>query len=125
MIPQENKVLIIDDDMDLSYLLKEILLQQKLDVVLASNLREAEAILKKDNFSMIFLDHHLPDGLGIPFIPTIRAMDDQAKIIVITADPSGAMRQKAIGEGSTYFLSKPFSITAVNDVIDTIRVTAG
>jgi response regulator of citrate/malate metabolism len=70
---------------------------------------------------IIFLDHHLPDGLGIESIPQIQEFDSNIKIIVITADPSGAMRQKVLGEANTYFLSKPFSIRSVNDVLHTIR----
>jgi DNA-binding response OmpR family regulator len=114
------RALIIDDDADLCALLTLILEEQNFEVEIVHTLGEAEKCLGHYIPSLIFLDHHLPDGYGIDFIPTIKSLDENANIVVITADPSGAMRQRALGEGSTYFLSKPFSTRSVYDVIDTI-----
>lgn len=116
-----NTVLIIDDDKDLCMMLATIVEAQKYQVTEANSLKEGRELMKRIKPQIIFLDHHLPDGLGIHFIPSIRNYDSSIRIIIITADPSGAMRQKVLGEANTYFLSKPFSIRSVNDVLHTIR----
>ncbi|MBC7946312.1 MAG: response regulator [Chitinophagaceae bacterium] len=111
--------LIVDDDADLCLLLSSIIIDQY-SVTIAHTLGEASEAINQFCAQLIFLDHHLPDGLGFDFIPTIRERNEQATIIVITADPTGAMRQKVLGESNTWFLSKPFSIRAVQDVLSTI-----
>lgn len=116
--------LIIDDDKDLCMMLATIIEAQQYQVKEANTLHEGKEVMKRSKPQIIFLDHHLPDGLGFHFIPSIRNFDPNIKIIMITADPSGAMRQKALGEANTYFLSKPFSIRSVNDVLDTISQLA-
>jgi DNA-binding NtrC family response regulator len=116
--------LIIDDDKDLCNILSTIIKEQQFKVWVANNLSEGKEIIKKNKPSIIFLDHNLPDGYGIDSIPDIHEVDENIKIIVITADPSGAMRQKVLGEANTYFLSKPFSMRSVHDVLHTIRETA-
>jgi DNA-binding response OmpR family regulator len=117
----KSTALIIDDDKDLCMMLAAIAEAQQYEVTEANSLNEGAAVMKQLRPDIIFLDHHLPDGLGIEFIPSIQKFDQNIKIIVITADPSGAMRQKVLGEANTYFLSKPFSIRSVNDVLHTIR----
>lgn len=116
-----SKALVIDDDEDLCSLLKLVLEEQSFKVDVAHTLSQGEKCLDEALPSIIFLDNYLPDGQGIEFIPKIRSLNNDIKIIVITADPSGAMQQRILGEDNTYFLSKPFSIRSVNDVIDTIH----
>jgi DNA-binding response OmpR family regulator len=115
------QALVIDDDEDLCSLLKLVLEEQNFEVEVANTLSQGEKCLEETLPSIIFLDNYLPDGQGIEFIPKIRSLNNGIKIVVITADPSGAMRQRVLGEDNTYFLSKPFSIRSVNDVIDTIH----
>jgi DNA-binding response OmpR family regulator len=119
-----QKALIIDDDVDLCTLLAATLDQLNFDIAIAHTLKDGEKYLNNHHPYLIFLDQNLPDGLGIDFIPEIRSFDANIAIIVITADISGALRQRVLGEENTYFLSKPFSITGVHDVIHTIRETA-
>ena len=122
MIPGTNHlaILIVDDDIDLCHLLKGVLKPRQYHVGTAHNLREAEECLAAIKPSVIFLDHNLPDGMGIQFIPKIRTYDKNIKIVVMTADTSAANEQKALRSGATYFLYKPFTPSVINDVIDSL-----
>lgn len=110
----------MDDDIDLCHLLKGILKPRRYHVGTAHNLREAEECMAAIKPAVVFLDHNLPDGMGIQFIPKIRAYDMDIKIVIMTADTSAGNEQKALQSGATYFLYKPFTPSIINDVIDNL-----
>lgn len=113
-------ILIVDDDIDLCHLLKSILKPWQYHVGTAHSLLEAEECLTVVKPAIVFLDHNLPDGMGIQFIPKIRAYDKNIKIVIMTADTSAGNAEKALHAGATYFLYKPFTPSVINDVIDSL-----
>jgi DNA-binding NtrC family response regulator len=116
-------ILIIDDETDICYLLSNILKQKDLDTRFVSSLSEAGKLMEKGSeFSYIFLDNHLPDGLGVEYIKEIRKWCPACKIIMITAHDNLADREKASHEGADYFIGKPFSRDLILKTIDTLAV---
>ncbi len=103
------KVLIIDDEADICYLLSTLLKQKNLDADYVNTLTDAAVALKNTTPEIIFLDNHLPDGLGMNFIEYIKSHYPAIKIVMITAHDTAADRQKALSEGADYFISKPFT----------------
>jgi two-component system OmpR family response regulator len=114
------KVLIIDDEIDICYLLSGILKQKKLKTAYVNSLSEAEEALRKDTPSLIFLDNHLPDGFGLDFIRYIKNNYPATKIIMITAHDSAAERNKAYKEGADIFISKPFTRDTITTSVDKV-----
>ena len=112
------KVLIIDDELDICYLLSGILRQKKLRTSYVNTLSEAEEALKTDPPALLFLDNHLPDGFGLDFIHHIKHNYPLTKIIMITAHDSAAERNRAYTEGVDFFISKPFTREVINSTID-------
>ena len=113
--------MIIDDDDDLGHLLSGILEIRKIHVLIINTLDEAEEYLTYLKPTVVFLDNNFPGGLGINFIRKIKSFDDEIKIIMMTADPSTWIREKAVEEGINYFLRKPFSKKAVDHVLDKLN----
>ena len=113
--------MIIDDEADLGLLLAAILEARKIHTLIVSTLEEAESYLTYLKPSVVFLDNNFPGGLGINFIHKIKESDNEIKIIMMTADPSTWIREKAIDEGINYFLRKPFSGRAVDLVLDKLN----
>lgn len=114
------KVLIIDDEPDICYLLSGLLKQKKLRTSYVNTLTEAEAALGNDPPALLFLDNHLPDGIGLDFIRHIKHNYPAVKIIMITAHDSAEERNRAYAEGVDYFLSKPFTRELVYSILDKI-----
>jgi DNA-binding response OmpR family regulator len=114
------KVLIIDDELDICYLLSGILREKKLRTSYVNTLSDAELALKNDTPSLLFLDNHLPDGFGLDFIEHIKTNYPTTKIIMITAHDSAADRKKAFMEGVDYFISKPFTKELIYTTLDKI-----
>ncbi len=113
--------MIIDDDDDLGFILTSILESRKVYAMTVNSLDEAEGYLSYLKPTVIFLDNNFPEGLGINFIRKIKAYDDEIKIIMMTADQSPWIREKAVEEGINYFLKKPFSKKAIDLVLDKLN----
>lgn len=119
VLPTDLKILIVDDEIDICYLLSGILRQKNHRTTYVNTLSDTELILKKEEFSVVFLDNHLPDGLGINFIGYIKKYYPNIKVIMITANDTAADRQKALNEGVDHFMSKPFTRDMVYKIVDT------
>ena len=115
-----NKIraLIIDDEVDICYLLRGMLRQKNVDASYVTTLADAEAHLQKNDPPVIFLDNHLSDGMGIDHIARIKANHPATCIIMITAHDSTVDRQKAKVSGVDSFIGKPFSKDTILKTID-------
>ena len=112
------KALIIDDETDICYLLSRLLKFKKLDTSFVNSLADADKALRNEHPEIIFLDNHLPDGLGINYIPYIKKNYPDSKIIMITAHDSGDDRAKALANGADYFIGKPFTSDIIYKTVD-------
>ena len=114
------KALIIDDEIDICYLLSGILRQKNISTNYVNNLADAIIELPKTQPTVVFLDNHLPDGLGIDFVEHIKNNYPQTKIIMITAYDTQTDRQQAINKGVDVFIGKPFTRDAINSATDSM-----
>ncbi len=112
------KVLIIDDETDICYLLSTLLKQKNLDADYVNTLTDAAMILKEKTPEIVFLDNHLPDGLGVNFIEYIKSNYPGVKIVMITAHDNVDDRQKALNEGADYFIGKPFTRDVIYKTVE-------
>jgi len=119
-ISSRVKILIVDDEPDICYFLSHNLAKRNFATSYTHTLQEAEKKIDSENPSILLLDNHLPDGLGIDFVTKIKYKYPGLKIIMITAHDSPQDRSKAYGNGISFFLSKPFTLTEVNRVIDVL-----
>jgi len=117
------KVLIIDDEPDICFLLKNILEKKGLDVQYVNRLADAKHALQSRETSLVFLDNHLPDGLGIDFLNYLKLHYPNLKIIMVTAHDSPEDRKKAVQRGVDIFLGKPFTRESINIAVDKMSAT--
>ena len=121
--PQKLTALIIDDETDICFLLSSILKQRNYQTVFARSLSEAEEILANGtDHSVIFLDNHLPDGLGVNNINRIKLKCPSSRIIMITAHDTTSDREKAQNEGVDSFIGKPFSKEIIFKTLESLSL---
>ena len=111
------KALIIDNEVDICYLLANLLRKKNLNASYVNSLADAATALK-DIHDIIFLDNHLPDGLGMNFISYIKEHSPTSKIIMITAHDTALERNNALNNGVDYFISKPFSRDTIYQTVE-------
>lgn len=112
------KILIVDDEGDICYLLSKLLKQRDLVFDQVNTLAQAEIMLKEEKTDIIFLDNNLPDGLGLNFIDAVKSLYPGIKIAMITAHDSIQNKNKAIKKGADYFIPKPFTSKEIFKCID-------
>jgi DNA-binding NtrC family response regulator len=119
-ISQHLEALIIDDEEDICYLLGSLLNKRHIRSKYVNTLRDAANILELNDPEIIFLDNHLPDGMGLNFIGYIKRFHPLTKIVMITAYDTVSDKQKAFKEGVDYFMGKPFSKEKVNTIMENL-----
>jgi two-component system, OmpR family, response regulator len=113
-----ENAMIVEDERDLSYLLAIVLKQNNISSACVYTIKEARENIKKIKPSIIFLDDHLPDGIGSDFISQAKEIYPGAKIVMITAHDSPAEMDQAFHRGADYFLSKPFNSSEIRSTLD-------
>jgi two-component system OmpR family response regulator len=113
-----EKVLIVDDELDICYLLSGILKQRNFRTGFVNSLSDAVNALDTDRPTLLVLDNHLPDGFGLDFIPFVKKNYPEIKVIMITAHDGALERKQAHDGGVDLFVAKPLSRKMINDAID-------
>ena len=119
----DTKALIIDDEVDICYLLRGILRQQNINAEYVTSLSAAKDFLTEAAPPVIFLDNHLSDGLGMDYVRVIKERFPSSKVIMITAHDTAHDREMAYREGVDYFISKPFNRESIIKIIEKIQLS--
>jgi DNA-binding response OmpR family regulator len=116
-----NKVLIVDDEGDICYLLKNALKGSNYEPDHVNTLAQAEIFLKEEKPAVLFLDNRLPDGWGINSIRNIKSLYPNIKIIVITGETSANDKKRALENGASIFIEKPFTKQQILDAVNSLQ----
>lgn len=111
-----RRVLAIDDDTDMCWVLKSVLEGLGCVVTVAHCGRQALELLGGNSFDAVFVDLRLPDIEGIQLAEVIRSSQPRARITAISGyysedDPQIAEAIRAMTISG--FLAKPFDIETV------------
>lgn len=102
-------LLVIDDDLDLTLLLRATLEACGHAVTVVHSASEMADRIQDQSFDVILIDLGLPDGDGKDTIRKIREVDD-VPVIVVTSRHEVDERVAALDAGADDFVLKPFSI---------------
>jgi len=103
-------ILIVDDERLICDLLRSVLSRQGHEVITASNGREALELFKERRPRFTLLDLRMPEMNGIEVLKQIRAIDQKAAVMILTAWGSDALEQQARQLGVMDFLSKGLAL---------------
>ncbi len=115
-------VLLIDDETEICFLLKNMLRRVGIDCDMAHSMAEGREHLGTGDYQAVFLDIHLPDGLGYKLIPEIRESQPDVQVIAISAVDNEQKNAKA--EGADLFIAKPFDKGSILDGLRSLGLTA-
>ncbi|NQX88374.1 MAG: sigma-54-dependent Fis family transcriptional regulator [Halioglobus sp.] len=115
---KKPKVLMVEDSISLSTLYKAYLEDSHYTLVSVASLGAAHAALDACQPDIVLLDIELPDGNGMDFLTHIAAQDTPAKVVVMTAHGTSDMAVKAMQQGASDFLTKPFDATRLKVTLD-------
>ncbi len=108
-----GKILIIDDDEDVLLAAKMLLKKHAQSVLIEKNPKKIPFLLNSDTYDLILLDMNFSKDItsgkeGFYWLEQILDKDPQAVVILITAFGDVEMAVKALKEGATDFVLKPW-----------------
>jgi CheY-like chemotaxis protein len=106
-------ILLVEDNVVNQRVARRILERAGHKVILASNGKEALAILRRDRFDVVLMDGHMPELDGFETTKAIRSgeagEDRQVPIIAMTALAMTGDRERCLAAGMDDYISKPVS----------------
>lgn len=118
----EKYILIVDDEAEICLLLSSMLKKMGFKTICAYNLSDGiEKVKEYNTICAVFLDLHLPDGIGFEMMPEIKNADHDIKVIIISAYDSVGERQRASREGVDFFIGKPFDRKKIVEALELIN----
>ena len=102
--PTMKKILVVEDDVDIHLLIKDILEKERYKVISAYSGTEAILLIEKNDIDLILLDLMLPGLLGEEIIKKVKNIP----IIVISAKISLEDKVNTLLSGANDYIVKPF-----------------
>ena len=107
-----NKILIVEDDVNINNLLKEALSGNGYTCGQAFSGTEAALWLEKESWALVLLDLMLPGMTGEEVLGLIRRRGD-VPVIVLTAKDALSEKLELLTNGADDYITKPFDIEEV------------
>lgn len=104
-------ILLVDDEKNLLYMVRDLLKEEGYSAVdTAVSCREAEKKLTENQYALVILDVMLPDGNGFSFFQEqIREKDYSGiPVIFLSARDENEAKLKGLGLGADDYITKPF-----------------
>lgn len=103
----EKKILIIDDDADIRFTVREICKLRKWRTLEAACYEEAAPLLERERPDLILMDYHMPGLGGVHAIQEIRRTNYSIPIIVLTIEEREAIVNRFFEAGADDYSVKP------------------
>ncbi len=109
-VGEQKKLLLIDDDPNLIFLVKDYLELRGYEVITAGNGREALKLLERDTPNMIICDVMMPEMDGYSFVKRVREnfKTNWIPVLFLSAKGQSQDRVKGLNTGADVYMVKPF-----------------
>lgn len=104
------QILVIDDDKNIRYFIKEALELHKYQVFTACNGQEALNILDIQHIDLVIVDIMMPGMDGYEFTKTIRSTNENLPILMMSAKQLSVDRKKGFLAGIDDYMTKPIDL---------------
>ena len=102
------RILVVDDDEILRWMIIVILQRQGHDCTPAENVAEACRHLLKDTFELTISDFNMPSQTGLDLLRHVASNFPSTSFILISAATDSHLGEKALELGATAYVAKPF-----------------
>lgn len=117
----QNRVLIIDDDMELCRLLKKCIEKENIAAELAHTGTDGLQLAFQNKYQLIVLDVMLPEVDGFHVLERIRS-NSTVPVLMLTAKSASTDKINGLRSGADDYLTKPFDVEElVARVVSLIR----
>lgn len=116
------KILVVDDDDDLRFLMAKILRDEGYCVSEAASAREADEVALSQTPDLVLMDIGMPEEDGLSAVWRMREHPALARVpvVIVSAYDSYDLRAEAAAEGCKAYLTKPLDPDSLTSVIGEI-----
>jgi two-component system response regulator PilR (NtrC family) len=115
------RALIVDDEQNIRKVLNVLLKEDGLEVYEASNVIDANSLIKENCFDIAIIDLRLSDGSGIDILRTIKEQNPETVVLIVTAFASTETAIAAMKLGAYDYVTKPFNLDEIRIVLKNIK----
>lgn len=108
-----TSILIVEDDLELSSLLRSYLLDKGMDVAVANSGASAEKSVSQKVYDVVLLDLTLPDISGVEVCKHIKKNSPDTVVIMLTGKTEINDKKTGFQSGADDYITKPFEIEEV------------
>ena len=108
ILPQQFKVLVVDDEAALRKVIRASLAANGFTVEEAGTGRDALGAMQRHRFDLVLLDVNMPGMSGVETCRQIRAMEPRTGIVMVTVRDAEEDKVRALEAGADDYVTKPF-----------------
>ena len=118
MDEQKKKILVVDDDQFFLKLIRDVLTHHGYEVEIAEDGKKGFSMAITGDYDLITLDLRMPELNGIESLRSIKTVNPEQKIIVISGFISDDIREELQFEQIDAILTKPINLS---DFFETVK----
>lgn len=104
------RLLLVEDDLPLAEALTTLLVSSGYAVDCVHDGEAARTLVAAEQFDLMILDLNLPELDGLSVLRAMRAQDNRAAVMILTARGGAEDRVKGLDLGADDYMAKPFDI---------------
>ena len=112
-----GKVLIVDDNDQMSSLLADILELFDYQAQQAKDGEEALRCLREDKYDLVITDLRMPKMSGTELLKLIKKVQPQLPVVVVSGFGPGNTQNLIINQQADGFLNKPFTVEQIEKIL--------
>ena len=115
------KILLVDDSKKMRRIVRRALQEAGYGhetIAEANNGDEAFTLIQADCPDLLLCEWNMPGTNGIELLEKLRSSGCEAKFGFVTSETTPEMRARAMAAGAQFLVSKPFTPTDIQDVLD-------
>ena len=120
MTKREKRILIVDDEESIVFVLKK-LLEDEFIIDTASEGQAALQLINEYNYFAVFLDIRIPKINGMEILSYSRELANPPNVIIMTAQNTMINAIDAMKKGAYDYITKPFDVEEIVGIIKKIR----
>ncbi len=120
-----RKILIVDDNPNMSTLLSDILEIFDFEGFHAENGKDALDRLSQSQYDMVFTDLRMPQMDGDDLLKAIKSEHPAIPVVVVTGYATGDSREMELTQKADGFLHKPFKVDEIESILSNLLGMAG
>lgn len=117
VVMAHSRVLVVDDDPNLTELLVDTLETIGYDSRAAASAQEALELMAAEHFDLVISDINMPKMSGIELLQEIKRHNRHLPVMLITGISTDGVKAQAYSNGADGFLAKPFRIGNIESEI--------